>query len=515
MNQALQTTSESQTQPHNNVFLATPDSPVDQFIQFLGRKRYLIFIAITALYLLGFSTVWIPGPDSAQHLIYAKHIINNTIHPYAHSVTDPLSPALAYIIAANHYIFGPDHYLTTTLITMLAITSLTLTIAYRFFLTCSNRGTATLLLLMLASCETFYRYAFQILADLPFLLGMVITLHASQRYQLKIKNQYLNLAYLALGLITMIAFRSVALVAASAIFLTLIAYLINQKRYKTLIFAGLGSFIAIMSLRFIAAGTAAFGLLPDEQILFDRLTNGLPNTLSNLFYVNLPRILTETTTEAFFAFDLDPTSSFIACLPLVVYSLLLFRVNKLWGFMITMFATLWLLFLVVDRYYLAILPLLMIAWYLPVTWIDRNRSAKLGKLALIGALCIFLIPNLIYDGRFIAQRHTANFIHEYKGGRFEPVYELADWLKTNTPPNAIIVTSRDTSLIISYLSDRTTYHKFRPHKSTSHYYLAGPISDKVYRQISKENAIISDVIYTTKSSKDVYEVRKIILSIAP
>src|SRR6185503_10451006 len=71
-------------------------------------------------------------------------------------------------------------YLPLTLF-VLACGAATLFLAYQLFKLHVGRPTAVLLTTLLAVTETFYRYCFQIVTDMPFLVGLLAVLLGYER----------------------------------------------------------------------------------------------------------------------------------------------------------------------------------------------------------------------------------------------------------------------------------------------------------------------------------------------
>ncbi|QDU34185.1 hypothetical protein KS4_22470 [Poriferisphaera corsica] len=468
------------------------DGRINDFLIKIDNYRWLLFSALILLYLTGYTTNWLPGPDSSQHLIYADHLYNNIPHPYSNEIFSPLSPGLAFLINLNKLLFQSS-FIATSLFSMLLVAFATLYVSYHFFKIIANRNVAVLLTLMLGCCETFYRYTFQLLPDLPFFFGLITTLYAFECIRIHNRPLPYNLSLLILGLAAMALFKSIAIVVIVALCLSFVFSAIKSKHYRQLFIFIAISFIAFMSLRFIIGGpTTLHTLHIDERIMLDRLTILLPQTLYNALTNNLPRLLTESLTEAVFALDFGTLISPLFSIPILIYLIFLTRIRVFWGILTALFITQWLAVIVADRYILTIIPLIIIAWYLAPIWYEKHVSRKLGTITFTFAIFIFFTPNIVFDIRQIIQNHTTNTIQDYKDGKYTNEYHLSNWLTANTPENAIIIAPYHTFLLIGYLSNRSTYFSLNnlPQTTQPIYFIGSP-TEQMLDTLQNQQASLS------------------------
>src|SRR5688500_17838412 len=69
-----------------------PARACDRVLSFVDRHRYKLFLALAALYLLGFNGQWRPEPDSALYLVIGRNIAlgeGYTYHGVSHRLVFP------------------------------------------------------------------------------------------------------------------------------------------------------------------------------------------------------------------------------------------------------------------------------------------------------------------------------------------------------------------------------------------------------------------------------------------
>ena len=422
-------------------------------LQWAERWRVLILVGAAALVAVGYNGQWRLGPDSAVHVIVARSLAagEGFVHPGGRQ--EEIEPGLAYVLGAVFAALGPDA-MGVANAAMAAVAVLALLAAYALMSVHGGRGLGALVVLLLAVNETFYRYAHQLLADMPFLLGAVLALlglelgrraggaeaphvHAGLRRG----RVALALLCVAVGLGVMAAFRSVAVVFVAALGLAAVGRLMGlwcRGWWPRAVVVGV---VALGAALWLAKGGGTEGM--DEHVIGVRLGAGLGATLREAATVNLPRLLGEVTTESVLGVDMHP----LLAAPLAVWVWLwcvgLGRARPVWGLLFAAFGAQWLLFVVTDRYFLPLLPLVALAWWRGAVWLSARWGGGRGgaawaMLAVAGVL--WVVPNAVKEGDFVREQRARPFVAHYEKGKYEPVVELGRWAQANTGRGAVFVT---------------------------------------------------------------------------
>src|SRR5688500_174349 len=153
--------------------MTSPDRRLcERVLAFVDRHRVKLFLALAALYLLGFTGHWRPEPDSALYLTIGRNLAlgeGYTYHGQSHRL---VFPGLPLLFAGLYKAFGTES-LVPHLFAMLAMGAAALALTYRLFLLHAGRPMAVLVTLLVGVSQTFFRYNFELLTDLPFMFGVM------------------------------------------------------------------------------------------------------------------------------------------------------------------------------------------------------------------------------------------------------------------------------------------------------------------------------------------------------
>ena len=106
------------------------------------------------------------GAETGAHTAAGR---GYTYHGASHHLA---YPGLPWLFAGTFKIFGADSLLPAHLILLLCGLA-TLALTYRLFYLHAGRPTAVLMTVALGISRTFYRYNFELLSDVPFLMGVM------------------------------------------------------------------------------------------------------------------------------------------------------------------------------------------------------------------------------------------------------------------------------------------------------------------------------------------------------
>ena len=478
-------------------------------LKWLDRYRWLLFGALAVLYGVGFTGQWRIGPDSAQHLSFARILVNGEELAQTQQIHEGLGTGLAYMLAGVSELTGSTDLFSAHLLFLL-LGGVALVLSYWLFFLYAGRPTAVVLVAMLALAEGFYRYSFHLLPDLPFMIGGLLCLVGYERLEQQHPGRpgrWASMLLLAMGIVVMALFRSVVLTFVAALVVAAVWQLAQRRRWRQM--AGVLALIIVLLLigRYVdPRNVDPTKLSSDEVMLYAQLVDHLPETLHQMFTNNLRHLLFEVTAEQTFGMDFGPTINLPLGLLVLLYALLLIRVRVLWGLLIIFFLGQWLVFIVADRYFLPIMPLLAIGWWRASVWLENRLGRRWGTVVFVWATLLWCVPNTIRIGDFIREQHQEPFIEHYYEGKYQPIVAAAQWLEDNTPTDSVVLAKPKYHNELSYLSSRLVLgHLFAQARVAPQLYLIAPMQQSVREKIAEQGWTLSDVLVQIPSRPEARE----------
>lgn len=418
----------------------TPSPPWVTLLWWLDRWRWWCFTGLVVLYGLGINGRWRIASDSALYVLQAREIGHGP-----EAATDwgvgATPPGLPAIIAAAG---GSANGITTGF--MLAITALVLWLTYRLFVEHADRPTATLMVMLVGLSGLVYEVSFRLLTELPFMAGLLLVLWGHERRLKRKDGLAWALGMMAVGVLWMAAFRSVAAVVVGAYVLAEIVRVIGRGDQRRLGFALIG--LATAAGILLWAGSAA---IRDDAGFFLR-TLGAKSP--EAWWMSVSLLMTEALPEAVFGQDVPPILAWPTSLLAVAAMVMLVRARLLWGVLLGVMLVQWVVFLSNPRYVLPVLPLVLFGvWRSGVgglgRWGEPWRGIGFGVLALavVGA-------NVSSVVNLIGEQRSAAFYETYRSGKYAAVVELAEAIKQQTPIEAGLRVIPDVGLELAVLSER-------------------------------------------------------------
>jgi hypothetical protein len=423
-------------------------------LAWVDRWRVPLLVFVLLGYLVGFNGQWRMSNDSSHYLVIARNIAGGQGYSHPDGMQRRVAPGLPYVIAATFRVFGTES-LTPALVVMWTASLIVLALTYWLFGLVGGRALAVLMTFLLAVNVEFYRHSSLLLTEMPFMIGAMGLLVGYERIHRRAGPVVWSGALMGAGLLVMAAFRSVALVFVAALLVTLAIELVRRRRYGALV----GAYTLLLAL--VAAARWAdpslahpFQLGSDEQFLKARLVDDLPRTLTQIG-ANAHRLFTDALAEALFGVDFGFMAAPL-CLMALACALILIRVRLLWFVLIFTFICQWLLIMVTERYCLPILPLLIFAWWRGAVWLEPRLPTRWAVPILALMMALLVVPNAIRIGDVLLEQRSVPFIACYKDGRYDSPSRLAEWIRPNTEPDAMIFAPRKYCPVIFYRSDRHT-----------------------------------------------------------
>jgi hypothetical protein len=414
--------------------------PSARLAAWVDRHRWWLMLAVAAVFVAAFNGQWRIGPDSALHMTIARSLVQGEGFSYPTGYEDVVNPGLPYLIAGGFALFGVGNVLAVH-VAMAVLGVASLVLVYALVRRRFDRPTAVIVMVMLAVTETFFRYSFHLLTDMPFLVGVALLLLG---YEYAFSPRWaLGLVMVAAGVAVMTMFRSVALTMMAALLVTLLMQAIGGGKRMRLLLVGAVALAAMGLARSFDPRTAtATELIRDESRVLQRLIAQLPDTIMHALRENLPTLLTESTAEAVFSVDFGAVVSGVLAAAVLVVAARLLAIRLLWAMIVIMFFVQWLLFLPSDRYFLPILPLLLIAWWQSALWLER-RCARRWQWAVLAAMVVlWMAPNVIRTAGFVVEQRRRPFLATYERGRYVAMKDLAGRLPSVLKDGDIVIASQ-------------------------------------------------------------------------
>jgi len=323
----------------------------------------------------------------------------------------------------------------------------------------------------LAASRLFYRYCFELLTDLPFLLGVLAflagyeaVLFAPFRSREQGRSEVGRPAWFDWPLL--IAGPMVAVAMRPAIWILVLAVMLATA-WNVLRLFGRSRAVwrhLLLAALIIAAGAIFFfsdprrgtsGVVSQyEYYLLEKFSHP-GHTLHDLFVVNLPELCESALAKAFFGCPIMPGFNTLAAILVFALSCWLLWYRALWGlFSLATIGTL-LIFKPLDRYMLPVIPLLIFAWWNFLLWLHKKLPAKWADLALLALLIVGVSTNLARLGQMVVEQRRVPFLLHYHDGRYVSLNQLGDMVRRYTNRRDQILVGPKVARILTYVGHRT------------------------------------------------------------
>jgi 4-amino-4-deoxy-L-arabinose transferase-like glycosyltransferase len=470
----------------------------NRLLTLIPRLRWVFFITVACFLVASFNGRWRVGRDSAayrglghQLATTGKYVFRDKQDVATYSdQQDTRYPGMPLMLAGIEKLFGRGDAPPILAICLIAIA--TLGVSYFMARAALPAWLAVAVVFGMGVNGRFLTHAHEILSDVPFLLGVVLSLYAFDRFQHARENRPRVVAglLLVLGLLLCAAMRPTFWVVALALVATCVWGLFRPihpdpaglddardaraRRIACGLTLGLLALAAIVFLAFVdLRGRGAAGY---EGKLLGRLADFEQKVL-----VQLPRnvhdVLEETLPEAFFGTQLGPGFipvggksrigfSTVGSLLVIGAGVWLVRRNVLWGMLVLVTVGTMAAIGSVPRYFIMILPLLLAGWGLHVAWVsERFRSPVARELVVFAGLGLVVTPNLLSSLNLVREQRglsrpqqglkPVGFLKAYHAGKWAGVHDVAKMVRDNVRPEQQVIGPEAT--VLTFLSDRDVF----------------------------------------------------------
>lgn len=452
----------------------------DQFLRAVDAYRRWLLAAAAILLLASFSPYWRITPDSALFMGVARNLVQGRGFTFNEQTATSINAGFPYLLAAIRPLASDPIIAGNVLMLTLGLASLVL--VYLLMLRNAGRPLAVLVTLLTAVNGTFLRHSCEILADIPFffcstlaLLGYELTFATVQPKHNPAATSptdpdptgdpsahnparnpaliFLAVLLVLLGLAGMASLRIVVLGPLAAILIDLL-WRFRRSRFKWAVIAGAsGVLLVALAIRLADPRmSGGFKLLGKERELLEMFQN-LPAMASRIATFTASELFTEVTPRAIFGNKIGvwPLDVLVS-LAVIAAGAMLFRRRLAWGLLVAIYFVQWLLIFPDTRYFLPVLPLLILGWWDLAVRLSMRSSPRWQRPILITLVALLATPNAARSIGFAIEQHKRPFEARYLRGRFQDLPEFAARIRQALPADAIVLTSGQFAGPLHYFS---------------------------------------------------------------
>lgn len=436
------------------------------WFDWLTARRRLWFGILAGLYLLSFNGIWRVGVDSALYRGLARSLARGEGYIFAGEHHRHAYPGLPYMLAGLERLFGESPVPGLVIITLMALATLWLidrTISLRFPL-----WVATVVTIGVGLNFQFYRQSLQLMTDVPFAFGVMLSLYALERLRLLPRpSRWTAMAAWALplviGLVIAAAMRPTFGVLALAIVFGSAFRLMRGGDGRRWLHAAILSVAVLVLLALFFFDPRSRGL---DRFTGDRYELELMQRvgeIKDIIVASIDDLLGRHLDDLFFSQRLWYLA-YPAAITLLVGGAVVLRRNVVWGLMIFGLVAITLPLSTVPRYFIMVAPFLWLGWVLLVAWLTLRLPAKwqgpvcallLGfPMMANGARCV----NMLFEQRkpdfawMRGQSREDAFYATYRGGTVPRLKQIAQMIAEHSTKQQTVIGPE--AHILAYYADR-------------------------------------------------------------
>ncbi|MEE9212930.1 MAG: glycosyltransferase family 39 protein [Phycisphaeraceae bacterium] len=415
------------------------------------RKRWVLFGLVGLMCLLAFNGQWRVGRDSAMYRQLGHNLVMGEGYVYHGEHHNHLYPGLPLMLGGLEYAFGPSPI--PPLLVNLTLAVFTLVLVYRLVRLTYPPWVAVTVTVLTGLNVRFQQYTSDILTDVPFLFATCLTLYALERLRqsASLRQWVVPIALLLTGLFVAASMRPTMWALAAALVGACVFGLIAGPRRFSLACLGV---MLVAAIGWFAVDPRTSGFNPfagqyETQVL-STVTN--LSQLPKVIGLNIIHLFEEHMPDAFFGTEIGPGLNTLLTIIIIGGGIALLRHNVLWGLMVLITLAMTLVLLTVPRYFLMILPLLVLGWVLCWWKLALRLRQPYGDWVLTAALLLALLPNLGNCVKLVIEQRSVPFLERYKHGDWIPVIQLSEAIRQQVGADEKV--SGPHTTVMTYLSGR-------------------------------------------------------------
>jgi hypothetical protein len=468
---------ELELEPHRGI-----GQPICQgLLEFLDRRRWLIFAGIAIAYLLAFNGQWLIEPDGGLYLNLARNLALGRGYTYGGIRHDTVYPGFPLALAALYRVF-PTHLIFAADVFILLCSLASLALVYRLILLAYNRPTAVLVTLGVGLSHEFFQYSFEILTEMPFLLGVMAVLTGHEAVfgpNAPKRARWWDWALLAAGVVIATSTRPTMIGLLSAWIITLIYTAVIRRNWKAGAALVICALVVCTFILFDPRRSAGHGLAGGyEEYAINQLS--LTHVLWLTATANIRSLLDPILAKAAFGMRLLPGMNAPFGIIVAAAAMALITKRLLWGLWVILTLVPLVLFVSNDRYLLPILPFMVLGWWNLVRGIDAKIPGRLGNAVVVFLLTLGMAPNIIEVVGMIYHQRIHPFLAEYKDGKYEPFAHIAPEVARDTGPQDLVLCPPKSARMIAFLADRICFEENEAYPQAEHLFVIVDPADRQY-----------------------------------
>jgi hypothetical protein len=277
----------------------------------------------------------------------------------------------------------------------------------------------------------FLEYANELFTDVPFLVGVLASLYGWDLLKRAddSRSRIKAMAAIVPGLLIAASMRPTFWILAAAWIAACVwGILFGRRKFHAICLFAL---LAVWAL-LIAVDPRFKGFHPLSGGYESEAIDLIPQA-SARFSAQIYHILHDQFPAGVFGQAMSPVG-ILSSLLVIGSTLLLVRRHAMWVLMVlgTLAAT-----MIVSsepRYYLMVLPMLLLGWLALLCAIARRTSQKWGEIILVLGLSIVTLNNLSASIGFFIEQHRSDFITHYKKGGYLDELQMCEAIRQHVQP---------------------------------------------------------------------------------
>jgi hypothetical protein len=453
----------------------------EQLLETLDRWRLVVFAGIAGAYLLAFNGQWLVEPDGGLYLNLARNIALGRGYTYGGLPHDTVYPGFPVVLAGLYRLF-PNHLILSADVLVLACAFGALALVYRLILLTYDRPTAVLVLMGVGLSHEFFQYSFEILTEMPFLLGVMAVLTGLEAVfgpGAKGRARWWDWALLAAGVVIATTTRPTMIGLLAACVISLICTAVMRRNWKALAAVGVCVLVVAIFMVFDPRRAAGHGFAGGyEQYAIFQLSHS--HMLWLTATANTRALLDPIFVKAAFGMRLLLGMNAPFGVLVIVAAIALIIKRLVWGLWVILTIVPLILFVSNDRYLLPILPLMVLGWWNFVRAAEARIPGRFGTAAILFLLALGMGPNIVQVVGMIYHQRLHPFLAEYKDGKYEVFAHIAPEVARETAPGDVIFCPSKSARMIAFLADRMCFEENEPYPRAQNFFMIVDPTDGQY-----------------------------------
>lgn len=437
------------------------------------KLRWFIFAIVALNLVVSFNGQWRIGRDSSLYRAVGENLAAGRGYTFRGQHERHVYPGLPVLLAAVERICGHQDALRprAALAVMLVMAGLTLVVVYQLVRTYFPEWIAVCVTTGVGINHGFVQQANELMTDLPFLLGVCLTLLGLARLPKASsgRQRAWAIVQIAVGAVLAISMRPTFWALAGAWAGACVVGLIGSRR-RTWFGLGIAALVLLLaawiSLDPRTGGGSLFGGKYERMVKI-RLSHFWQTSRAD-WQKHVASVFIKDLPEEVFGLEMPSPWGPIAVAILLTSSVLLVRQAPVWGLYVFVTIGMTLLLGSKGRYYLMVLPVLLTGWAVFAGWASRlsarwyRKAPVTGELVLLFWLGLATVPHIIRDAAFVMEQHGygkdgshRDFLQVYRSGKMQPLVNLTRTIRREVPEgqNVLGVEPR----ITTFLSGRFVF----------------------------------------------------------